>query len=87
MSQNKFHTHTELSKLINFMKISLSWKAARSLPTQEFSNILWKPNVHELLHKSSQLVPILSQDPVYIYPVYLSKIHFSIILPSTFMSS
>jgi hypothetical protein len=54
---------------------------------QEFPNILRNPKIRICVHKSPQLVPILSQmNPVYITSPYFSKIH-SIILPPMSRSS
>jgi hypothetical protein len=47
-------------------------------PFRKFPAILRNPKVHHRVHKSTPLVPILSQfDPVYTIPSYLSKIHFN----------
>jgi hypothetical protein len=45
--------------------------------TEGYLNILWNMNVNYKLHKSSQLVFILSHmNPVYCTSLYSSKIHF-----------
>jgi hypothetical protein len=66
------------------MKLSPSWEAANCAATQELSSVLWNPKVHYRVHKSPALVPILIQiDPI---PSYLSKIHFNIVHPPTWLS-
>jgi hypothetical protein len=65
------------------MELSPSWEAANFAATQELPSILWNPKVHYHFHKSSPLVPILSQiDPVHTIPSYLSKIYFNYCPPT-----
>jgi hypothetical protein len=70
------------------MELNPSVKAANCATTQELPSILWNPKVHNRLHKSLPMVPILSQINSFSTNLsYLSKIHFNIILPPTSRSS
>lgn len=60
------------------MKHSPSWEAARCIAAQEFPNILYSPKVHNRVHESPPLVPILSQmNPIHTSPSYVSKLNLS----------
>jgi hypothetical protein len=60
------------------MELSPSSEAANYAASQELSSILWNPKVHYSVHKSTPLVPILSQiDPVHTIPSYLRSILIS----------
>jgi hypothetical protein len=73
---------------MNFMELSLSWEAASCAATQEISDVLRNPKFHYRVHKNPTLFPILSQiSPVHTTPTYLSKTHFSIIHPLTWLLS
>jgi hypothetical protein len=59
------------------MEFSLSWEATNCLVTEEFSNVLWNPEVRYRLYKSSSRVPIQSQiNPIHTTQSYFSDIRF-----------
>jgi hypothetical protein len=70
------------------MELSPSLEVTICAGIQKIPSFLTNPKVHYRVHKSPQLVPILSQiNPVHTTPYYLSKIHFSFIHPLTCWSS
>jgi hypothetical protein len=65
------------------MEQSFSWEAYSHSASQEISHISWIQNIRYHVHKTSPLVPILSQtNPVHIFPPCFYKIHFNTNLPS-----
>jgi hypothetical protein len=72
------HPHS-LKPVANSMQLSPSEEATSRSATR-FSNILSDPKAYYRVHRSSILVPILSQiNTAYTIPSYSSKIHFNII--------
>jgi hypothetical protein len=79
---------TSGQNITNYMDLSPSWEATNHAGSQELPNILLNPKVNYHVHKSSPLVPILSQiNPFNTTPSYLSKISFSIIPPTCVLVS
>jgi hypothetical protein len=75
MQNDKLETLPLCSLLTYSMEQSPSWEAKTSWATQEIPRILWKPKVHNRIHKGSPPVPILSQiDPVRDPPSNLSDV-------------
>jgi hypothetical protein len=57
------------------MELCHSWYPATHFATKEFPSILWNPKLHYRVHKSSQLVPILSHiNSAHTSPSYLRSI-------------
>jgi hypothetical protein len=70
------------------MELTPSWEAANCADNQELTSILWNPKAHYRVHKSSTLVPILSQnDTVHTIPSYHDQSHFHIVRPLSSWSS
>jgi len=70
------------------MEESLTREAYSHSSGQEIIRLLWNPKVQYHVHKSPQLVPILIQiHPIHTFPLYFSKVHPIIILPSALRSS
>jgi hypothetical protein len=62
------------------MELTTPRETANFAATQEIPSILWNPKVHCRVHKSSQLVHILSHiNPTRTILSHLSKINFSIV--------
>jgi hypothetical protein len=74
----------KLCILSNTMEPRLSSEAASCAATLEIHNILSKPKFYYRVHKSPQLVSIVSQmNPIHTTQSYSSKIYFNIILQIT----
>jgi hypothetical protein len=85
-SENCCHLYLHITYLLT--ELSPSGEPTSCAATKEFFKILWNPQVHYSVHKSSSLVPILSQiNPVHTTPSHLSKVHFNIVQPATSWSS
>ena len=71
-----------------FTKLRIGWEPNIFLSIQEAHCIPWKQKVHYRFNKSPPLVPILTQiNPVQALQADPRKMHFNIILISTFRSS
>ena len=83
-----YHTNAQNSILLGSTKRIPSWQANTSSPSQEISLISGNPKVHYRIHKTPPPFPNLSQiKPGHAFPSHLSRIIFSIILPSPPRSS
>jgi hypothetical protein len=66
------------------MDQSPSWEANSNSASQEIPRFLWNPMVHNRVHKSPPLVPIMiHMHPVHNFPSHFPKIQFNIIFPAT----
>jgi hypothetical protein len=57
--------------------MEMSPSSASPLATQEFHNILWTPKVHNPIHKSPPLIPVLNPSAVYVSEI-THYIHLSL---------
>jgi hypothetical protein len=58
----------------NSMELSTATEAASCAATRDHPNILRTLKVHQCIHKSSPLIPILSRiNPIHATPTYISK--------------
>jgi hypothetical protein len=76
------------------MELSPAWDTTSCSATQEFPNILRKPNNHSHAHKSSPLVPILSQINLvhttlsyFLRSIFIISSHLQLGLPSCLFPS
>jgi hypothetical protein len=74
--------------ITNSMVLNPSWEVTNHSVTQEFPNILWNLKLHDCIHKSLPLIPVLEKIiSVHTTTFYFSKIHCNITFPLKSRSS
>ena len=81
---NQFRVIFGSSSLLIYSIEQSPWEINRFSASQEIPLILWNQRVHNGVHKSPPLVPVLSHiNPVHAPTIHFLKTHLNIILSST----